>query len=113
MLKKIFTESLRHIAKRNYLKKKWTFKEVMEYKKPKSEKSTTDIWIEEDKKAIKKELKQFQVSKEYEEIQNDWKNNLIKKQKRFERRVESLKNMPEIKIEEPKLILHKYIIIMV
>ena len=92
---------------RRFSKSKLTLQEVVEYKKEKIKIPEKDLWSTRDKEELRIMHRNKNRSKEYYRIMDDWKNNLIRKQKRRERRIESQQTLPEIVLEDPKLILHR------
>ena len=94
---------------RQYTKSSLTLEEVMQYKQKKNPAPFQDKWFDEDKAEIGRIAKTKFDNKRYHRIQNDWKNNLIKKQKIRERRIEKQQQMVPKEVEEPKFIIHRYL----
>jgi len=84
-----------------------TLDQVMKYKVSKNIKPVHDDFFEEDKAEIKRILNQASKNKLYNQIQNDWKSNLVKKEKKREQRIQQQKEMPPIVVEDPKFIVHR------
>jgi uncharacterized protein with gpF-like domain len=84
-----------------------TLDQVMKYKVSKNTKPVHDEFFEEDKAEIKRILNQASKNKLYNQIQNDWKSNLIKKEKKREQRIQQQKEMSPIVVEDPKFIVHR------
>ena len=89
-----------------FVKTQKTLEEAMKFKKIKNPEKAEDQWEVKDNREIYKILKSRQDHPRYMKIQNNWKNNLIKKEKRRERRIEAQK-IVEINSEEPKFIVHR------
>lgn len=84
-----------------------TIQQVIDYKNPKKVFDPSLRFEDEDRRSYVKRLRfQFSESKLYHKIQNKWKNNLIRKQKRKERRVASAIPKSEIATGPTKLVMH-------
>mgnify|MGYP001801465505 CR=1 FL=1 len=105
MLRRIF--SLRTQCKRNFSTIPNSLKDIIEYKKTKIPIQRSDELLGQDLEEISKIANVHNFKKLYLRLQNDWKNNLIRKQKRHIRRVESQQALPEVTTEDPKFILHR------
>jgi Zn-dependent metalloprotease len=99
---------LRTPVMRTFKKTKKTLSEIIEYKKEKIPVSNSDQWMAQDQADLKKMANAVNDNKQYNRIQDDWKNNLIRKKKRYERRVEIQQTLPEVTVEDSKFIVHRY-----
>lgn len=87
--------------------KQWTESEVRDYKNQK--KITTDFYEQEMKDLLetkKMMARQIEKNYQYKNIAEKWKNDLINKKKRRERKLERIANTPPPQSDEPKLVVH-------
>lgn len=91
---------------RGFAQTSMTLNDVMQFKRTKIYPEAPDKWFDQDKEDIKKILKSEYQNKRYLRIQNDWKNNLIKKEKKRLKRIELQKQLTIVP-EDPKLIVHR------
>lgn len=79
----------------------------MQYKRKKVYKPRPDSWFSRDEQLIEKMILEARQNKRYMRIQNDWKNNLVRKAKKRQRRVEAQQATSPAVPEEPKLVVHR------
>ena len=91
--------------------REWTLEEIEAYKPEKRPEQIKDDFLDEDIKQIQKKMKKIHFNtKKYEKLSNEWKNNLIRKQKKKERKLERDALRPVPTPSSPKLILHSPLI---
>lgn len=110
MISRLIRSTIRLSGRRSYYLPKLDLDEVLEYKRNRKGPplSETERIYQEDKKANNEDLKRGSTNKQYIKIMDDWKNNLIKKQKKAERKNERLKNLEPVQHQDSKLVSHKF-----
>lgn len=109
MLSRLLQPMLRLAPRRSYYLPKKNLQEVLEYKRNRTqpEDTYTQKLYAADRSAHYKDLDEGTKNKEYLRIMNDWKNNLVQKKKKAERRIEEQQNLQPREHEYPKLIAHR------
>lgn len=86
-------------------------KQVIDYKNPVKTTVSWQQFDEDDRKRLVKRFKfQFSESRKYHRLQNLWKDNLIRKKKRRERRLQRLADKVPTPIGPTKLVVHSPIV---
>jgi large subunit ribosomal protein L21 len=100
--------TLARVPQANFARQtQWNLQKVEEYKKVKSEATHSESFENEDRVQFTKFLTfKYTSNKLYHEMQNKWKNNLIRKAKRREIRLATAVAKEDIPHDHPKLVIH-------